>query len=122
MITPEGALHFPRLFTAEEFQGKVKYGCRIVFDKGVTPETGLSEIADAIVALATKEWGGNLPASFKQKFPLKQLDDGRWYFTARRNEDIGRPGIVDGSGQAVSDRDRMYPGLPRDSGGKAARL
>ena len=112
MITPEGTLHFPHLYNPEEYMGKTKYGCRIVFDEGVTPGTGLNDLADAIVAAAHKEWGDNPPSSFLDKFPLKEVEgeDDRFYFNARRKEDIGRPGIIDGAGQPINDVDRMYPG------------
>ena len=117
VLTPEGTLHFPRLFEPEEFMGKRSYNTKIIFDEDVTPETGLKGILQALKDAAQERWGQHLPAGVGQKVPLRREEDGLWSIRTRRDAELPPPDVWN--------RDRTRIG-PDDAhliyGGVRARL
>lgn len=112
MITPEGTLHFPKLYEAEDFMGKKAYRAMIVFDKGVTPQSGLEVVVAALEDAVKQTWPDGVPNAVRKSNPLKFDEErGTWFINARRVEDVGPPGVIDTEGRAVSKSSgAMYAG------------
>lgn len=119
-------LNFPNLFKATSSPKyptqKPSYSSQFVIVKGSDAEKALN---DAIEKVAKEQWGDKAEKKLKEyrpnkmKYPARDGDDmddkpwaaGKVLLTAKRNESVGRPVVVDQQKQPMlADDDRVYSG------------
>lgn len=124
VVTPEGVLSYPKLFTPElgpeaKPGDKPKYGTTIVFAPGVD----LAPLRSIIAAVAKEKWGEKATAMFQSgalRSPLRKDAEEKGYaagsifINARSTE---KPSVVsryagpDGKPLVVTDEAEIYPGV-----------
>lgn len=116
LTTPEFRVSFPAVFEAKlnQLSGNNEYSIQMIFDKSADL-TALKKMAQ----LAAKEkWGDNLPAKLRSPFrngdeyndtadnPRQELE-GKIFVNCKSKQ---RPGLVDGSLNAIIDQNEFYGG------------
>ena len=107
-------LAYPKLFSAEEFDGKRRYTAVVCIPK--EDEASIAKLKEAAATAARGEWKDNLPNGFKN--PIKDGDAegareefrGFWYIKVGKNENQGRPGVIDGAKKPIDDPSRIRSG------------
>jgi hypothetical protein len=124
VITPEGILSFPALFTPRagpnESKEDAKYSASLVF----APGTDLSGLKKAVMAALVKEFEsaekaakivreGSVRLPFRTDVEEKGYEEGSTFVNARSKQ---RPGVVsnykgtDGKPIPITDEEQIYPG------------
>lgn len=107
-------LAYPKLFNAEEFDGKRRYTAVVCIPKE-DAET-IQALKNAAADAAKSEWGDNRPGSLKN--PIKDGDAdgareeyrGFWYIKVGKGESMGRPGVVDANKNPITDPSHIRSG------------
>lgn len=105
---------FPKLFAAEEWNGKSNYSVGLLLPresdalktlmaairKAIADEYGESEVDKRI-----KQFAGN-----RTTWPIKELDDGQLQITPKRKDDKGAPTVIDRKRNNIPAGDLPYGG------------
>lgn len=121
LVTPEGRVSFPHLFTADQVPGtgKLKYSVNLLFPKSDKKGCGLimAALQAAVDYGKVASWGGKTPA--KLQLPVYDGDAvdtprpeevGCYVLKARSVAQYTRPGVVDKNRQPIEDEDDVYAG------------
>jgi hypothetical protein len=96
VITPEATLSYPSLFQPRETpDGELKYGCALIFDKGVD----LTELKAAALEAAEARWGAHTEAMFRARQLRWPFRDGAEKPSPRLRR---RPGVPERQEQATA--------------------
>lgn len=121
VVTPEGRVSFPHLFTADQVPGtnKLKYSVNLLFPK--TDKEGLARVFEALKAAKdygkAASWGGKVPA--RLDLPIYDGDAteaprpeeaGCYVLKARSDAQYTRPGVVDKNRKPIEDEEQVYAG------------
>lgn len=121
LVTPEGRVSFPHLFTADSVPGtnKLKYSVNLLFPK--SDKEGCARIFAALKAAkeygTVASWGGKVPA--KLDLPIYDGDEaetprpeetGCFVLKARSDAQYTRPGVVDKNRNVIEDEEEVYAG------------
>lgn len=117
VITPQGLICFPALFTPKEFNGDLFYSCVLVLDEAAQQSQQYQALRQAVLNAATEKFGAKATDMFRSNSLRTPFRDGaskeyqgfgagKTFITAKTKE---RPGVVDWDLNDMVPSD-VYPG------------